>query len=290
MATTSPPVSDVPGLSPEGYRTAPDQQTTALPPGVPYIVGNEVCERDSYYGMRAILKVHLVALFVAVEGLSEKAAEQTATSITHLFFAGVYALPMIGALIADRLLGKYRTILYLSLVYCVGQAVLSLGAASLAGVYLGLILIAVGSGGIKPCVSANVGDQFGKGNASRLRAVYQVFYFSINFGSFFATLLTPLTLKYYGPRIAFGIPGVLMFVSTVIFWIGRRKFVHVPPRPGGTVGLLDTISSVCLFLTVGHFFFTAGLLRALETWAAVAVAVAVSAAFWPWGCTCSPDG
>jgi POT family proton-dependent oligopeptide transporter len=263
----------------EGYRTTPDQENTGWPPGVPYIVGNEVCERFSYYGMRAILKVHLVALFVAIEGLSETAAEQAATSITHLFFAGVYALPMIGALIADRLLGKYRTILYLSLVYCVGQAVLAVGASSLPAVYAGLVLIAIGSGGIKPCVSANVGDQFGKANASRLRAVYQIFYFSINFGSFFATLLTPLTLKYFGPRVAFGIPGVLMFVSTVIFWMGRSKFVHVPPKPGGTVGLLDTLSSVCLFLSVGHFFFTPGLLRRLDTWAVAVVAVSVSAGF-----------
>src|SRR5439155_26053613 len=205
--------------------------------------------------------------------------EQAATSITHLFFAGVYALPMIGALIADRLLGKYRTILYLSLVYCIGQAVLALGANSLPGVYAGLILIAIGSGGIKPCVSANVGDQFGKANASRLRAVYQIFYFSINFGSFFATILTPFTLDAYGATVAFGIPGVLMLISTVIFWMGRWQFVHVPPKPGGRVGLLDVLSSVSLFMGVGHFFFTSGLLKGLETWQAIVVAIAVSAAF-----------
>jgi POT family proton-dependent oligopeptide transporter len=259
-------------VSAEGYRTAPDHDTTGWPPGVPYIVGNEACERFSYYGMRAILSAHLVLLYLAANGVTGQTdesikglpagvlgpAQNASTATTHLFFAGVYALPMIGAIIADRLAGKYKTILYLSLVYCLGNAVLAFGEQSLTGMYVGLALIAIGSGGIKPCVSANVGDQFGKGNWFRVRTIYQIFYFSINFGSFFATLLIPYTRKVYGPGVAFGIPGVLMFIATVIFWVGRRKFVHVPPRPGGLIGLLDTLSSTALFLAVGHLFFTLG--------------------------------
>jgi POT family proton-dependent oligopeptide transporter len=296
MATTSTQLSDAQPapLSSEGYRTAPDQQTTAFPPGVPYIVGNEVCERFSFYGMRAILQIHLVSLFVATAAIHEEAAsqgwlfypfhlkaaaERSATGVTHLFFAGVYALCMIGAILADRLAGKYRTILYLSLVYCAGQAALSVGASSLTGMYVGLILVAVGSGGIKPCVSANVGDQFGKGNWPRMRTVFQIFYFSINFGSFFATLLIPVVKKRWGAGVAFAIPGVLMFIATVIFWMGRQKFVHVPPRPGGKVGLLDVLSSVCLFLTVGHFFFSPGLLHELGPWPRAAVELLLSAGF-----------
>jgi POT family proton-dependent oligopeptide transporter len=280
MGTTTTPAAELQGgptLSKEGYRTAPDHETTAWPPGVPYIVGNEACERFSFYGMRAILSAHLVTLFAAA-GNERPLAEGLANSTTHLFFAAVYALPMIGAIIADRLAGKYRTIFYLSLVYCVGQAVLAFGESDLSSVYWGLALIAIGSGGIKPCVSANVGDQFGKGNWFRVRTVYQMFYFSINLGSFFATLSIPWTKAHsgeflmglfpsalagvdpnrLGTAIAFGIPGVLMFVATVIFWMGRRKFVHVPPRPGGLLGLLDTLSSVSLFLAVGHLFFSLG--------------------------------
>src|SRR5207248_1485198 len=163
-----------------------------------------------------------------------------------------------------------------SLVYCAGNAVLALFDQHLTGMYVGLALIAVGSGGIKPCVSANVGDQFGKGNWHRVRLIYQTFYFSINFGSFFATLLIPLTRKHFGSSVAFGIPGVLMFLSTLIFWMGQRKFVHVPPRPGGTVGLLDTLSSACLFLSVGHFFVTWGPIKDEPAWRGVPVALAVS--------------
>jgi POT family proton-dependent oligopeptide transporter len=273
--TTARVADDGVALSPEGYRTVPDQVTTAWPAGVPYIVGNEVCERFSFYGMKAILMVHLIALYTAA-AVAEASAQARGT--LHLFVAGVYALPMIGAIIADRLAGKYKTILYISLFYCAGHAALSIWENNLTGVYLGLALIAVGSGGIKPCVSANVGDQFGKGNWFRVRTVYQIFYFSVNFGSFFATLLIPRIKDVWGPGIAesvpwlaervnpshfgtsvaFAIPGILMFLATFIFWLGRRKFVHVPPSPGGKIGLLDTLSSTFLFMAVGHLFFTAG--------------------------------
>lgn len=263
----------------DGYRTSPDQESTGWPPGIPFIVGNEACERFSYYGMRAILFVHLVALYAAT-GVAEARSNELARSTMHLFFAGVYALPMLGAIIADRLAGKFRTILYISLFYCAGHAVLSGWEGSLSGVYLGLALIAFGAGGIKPCVSANVGDQFGKNNWFRVRTVYQIFYFSINFGSFFAITSIPRIQAYSGPHlasflsgwrtfstqeqnrlgtsVAFAIPGILMFVATVVFWLGRRRFVHVPPKPGGKLGLLDTLSSILLFLAVGHLFFTAG--------------------------------
>ncbi len=268
-----------PPLSREGYRTTPDQQTTGWPPGIPYIVGNEVCERFSYYGMRAILFVHLVALYQAA-GEEVARANDLAKSTTHLFYAGVYALPMIGAILADRLLGKYRTILYISLFYCLGHGALALWENWLPGIYIGLALIAFGSGGIKPCVAANVGDQFGKGNWFRVRTVFQIFYFSVNFGSFFATIMIPRIKKSAGPWLAsllypgqelseaqvaalgtsaaFALPGILMVLATVIFWMGRREFVHIPPKPGGFLGFLDTLSSICLFLSLGHLFFTAG--------------------------------
>jgi POT family proton-dependent oligopeptide transporter len=269
-------------LSPEGYQTVPDHKNSGWPPGIYYIVGNEACERFSFYGMRAILQVHLTALFVA-QAFAEDMARTYATQTLHLFKAGVYALPMIGALIADRWGGKYKTILYLSLLYCVGHGVLSIYEHQIWGMYIGLALIAIGAGGIKPCISANVGDQFGRSNRHLLPTIYQIFYFSINFGSFFATLLIPLLRSnagYWlqgwfpatfgefdplrlGTSIAFGLPGVLMFIATLLFWMGRKKFVHVPAKPGGQLGVMDTLCSVSLFLIFGHFFLTPTLLRDL---------------------------
>jgi len=211
--------------------------------------------------MRSILVVHLSALFVK-DGMLEKAADAEATTVTHLFFAGVYALPMIGALLADRFAGKYNTILILSLVYCAGHGVLAIGENSITGMAIGLALIAIGSGGIKPCVSAHVGDQFGRGNWFRVKTVFQAFYFIVNFGSFFATLLIPEIRRHYGTSVAFGLPGVLMLMATVTFWAGRNKFVHVQPNPGGKVGVLDTLCAVCFFLSFGHLFVTAKVLHA----------------------------
>ncbi len=87
----------------------------------------------------------------------------------------------------------------------------------------------MGSGGIKPCVSAHVGDQFKPSQKESLKKVFDLFYWMINFGSFFSTLVTPWTLEAYGPGVAFGVPGVLMAIATFIFWLGRNEFVHVPP-------------------------------------------------------------
>ena len=160
-------------------QTEPDHEITGYPPGVPYIIGNEGCERFSFYGMKTILQVHLTTLFVAAGAANMVMAEEEAQKVVHLFIAAVYTFPMIGAIIADRLLGKYHTIIWLSLVYCAGHAVLAVAENSLTGMYIGLGLIAIGAGGIKPCVSAHVGDQFGRGNWHLITKIFQAFYFII---------------------------------------------------------------------------------------------------------------
>ena len=77
-------------------------------------------------------------------------------------------------------------------------------------------------------MSAHVGDQFGPKNSHLLNKIFSWFYFSINFGAFFSTLLTPWLLEKYGPHLAFGIPGILMLLATFVFWMGRNKFIHIP--------------------------------------------------------------
>jgi proton-dependent oligopeptide transporter, POT family len=241
-----------------------------FPPGIPYIIGNEGAERFSFYGMRQILYVYLTGLFLRFVAESSVAADVLAdakvhaTQVTHMFMAGVYLFPLLGAIIADRLLGKYRVIFWVSLIYVAGHAVLALagraggmGNFSLAesAMFAGLALVAVGSGGIKPCVSANVGDQFTKDNAHLVEKIFQIFYFMINFGSFFASILTPWLYKNVGPEVAFGVPGVLMAVAAFTFWLGRNRFVKVPPKPGGRLGLLDALTSVSLLQPLGLFVY-----------------------------------
>lgn len=201
-----------------------------LPRQIPYIIGNEACERFSFYGMRNILVPFLVSsLLLAYLPAGDR--EGAAKDVFHTFVIGVYFFPLLGGWISDRFFGKYNTVLWLSLVYCVGHACLAMFEDSRSGFYTGLFLIALGSGGIKPLVSAFVGDQFDQTNKSKAKVVYDAFYWTINFGSFFASLLMPIFLRNYGPAVAFGIPGVLMFIATVIFWMGRHKYINVPPAP-----------------------------------------------------------
>ena len=215
-----------------------DSKTVELdnkfPPQIKYIVGNEACERYSYYGMRSILTVFMIQVLLFQEA--------KATSVYHLFAGVCYLTPLLGAWISDRIWGKYKTILYLSLVYCLGHAVLAIWETEM-GLYAGLGLIALGSGGIKPCVSAHVGDQFKANQQHLMQKIYELFYFMINFGSFFSTLITPWTLKEYGASVAFGIPGVLMFIATFIFWLGRNQFVHIPPTKSDGHGLVHIVKS-----------------------------------------------
>lgn len=219
-------------------RTAP-VKTSGWPPGIPYIIGNEAAERFSYYGMRSILVVFMTEFLMGADGGVAPMDEAEARAWYHVFAQAVYFLPIFGSIISDGLFGKYKTILWLSIVYCLGHLALALDETRL-GLTVGLSLIAIGSGGIKPCVSANVGDQFGSTNQHLLPKVFSWFYFSINFGSFFATLLIPWLLRAYGPQVAFGLPGLLMFVATFVFWLGRRQFVHVPPA--GMDFVKDTFS------------------------------------------------
>lgn len=226
------------------YRTTP-ADTDRLPPGIPYIIGNEAAERFSYYGMRTILTVFMfryLHLMATPATLSMSRAE--AQEHYHTFSSWVYFFPIIGAIVSDAFTGKYRIIVWVSVLYCLGHLALALmgggGLSAEQWMWLGLFLIALGSGGIKPCVSAHVGDQFGRRNEHLMEKVYQWFYFSINFGSTFSTLLTPWLLEWYGPHVAFGVPGVLMAVATLMFWLGRNRYIHVPP--GGTAFLREVFS------------------------------------------------
>ena len=193
----------------QAFRTVPEE-TDRMPSGIPYIIGNEAAERFSYYGMRCILVVFMTKHMVDRQGNLDLLSPDQAKAYYSWFLSSVYFFPIIGALIADGLLGKYRTIFWVSIIYCLGHLVLSIDATR-AGLFLGLGLIAVGSGGIKPCVSAVVGDQFGLRNQHLLEKVYGWFYFSINFGSSFSTILIPELLDRYGAarrlRRARGIDG-----------------------------------------------------------------------------------
>ncbi len=203
----------------------------SFPRAIPYILGNEAAERFSFYGMRSILSTFLVAQFFNPSGnpALQGVAEAKSNEIVHLFVAIAYIMPMVGGLVADWFFGKYKVIFYISILYCFGHLTLALFDHDLDMFSLGLLIIAVGAGGIKSCVSANVGDQFDKSNEHLMTKVYSWFYFSINAGSVVSNVVIPIIYASIGAAWAFGVPGILMGLATIIFFLGRKKYVHVPP-------------------------------------------------------------
>ncbi len=250
----------------------------SLPRQVPFIIGNEAGERFGFYGMRNILTKFAVGWLLLELPLPER--ESGAKEIFHAFVMGVYFFPLLGGWLADRLWGRYRTILWLSAVYTAGYALLAASTQWRPGFLVGLFLIALGSGGIKPCVSTFVGDQFDQHNKALAKSVFAAFYWVINFGSFFASLLIPVVLtggpEPWRPRLAFGIPGVLMAVATLVFWLGRKQYVRLPPAPADPNSFLAIALTALRSSTGGKITAAATVLGALAALASIPALGAVA--------------
>ncbi|XP_034740659.1 solute carrier family 15 member 2 [Etheostoma cragini] len=209
---------------------------TNYPASICFIVVNEFCERFSYYGMKAVLTLYFLTYLHWDKDLS--------TAVYHAFSSLCYFTPILGALIADSWLGKFKTIIYLSIVYVIGHVVKSVGAIPTVGnssmhialSMLGLILIAFGTGGIKPCVAAFGGDQFDEEHGSERQKFFSIFYMSINAGSLLSTVITPILrgdVQCFGSdcyALAFGVPAVLMIVALVVFTAGSVLYKRNPPQ------------------------------------------------------------
>jgi POT family proton-dependent oligopeptide transporter len=215
---------------------------------VKYIIGNEACERFSFYGMSTIL-VPYMQQFLRWE-------HTTAESVYHYFIAAAYTMTIVGGWISDRFLGRYRTILWLSYGYVLGHAVLAAGDLGfrVPALFVGMILIVIGQSGIKPNLSAFVGDQFRQDQRHLLDRVYSWFYFAINVGSATSQIATPwllagcafATVKLCGNSATawgFGVPGILMAAALVIYLAGSRHYLKVPPTGRDPNGFLRVLST-----------------------------------------------
>eukprot|EP01114_Cavostelium_apophysatum_P016447 TRINITY_DN4682_c0_g1_i1.p1 TRINITY_DN4682_c0_g1~~TRINITY_DN4682_c0_g1_i1.p1 ORF type:complete len:512 (+),score=76.92 TRINITY_DN4682_c0_g1_i1:149-1684(+) len=202
---------------------------SSYPTSVYFILANEVCERFSFYGMKAVLYLYLNEYL--------HFSKENSYSIYHAFILIAYLFPILGGVLSDAYLGKYRTILYLSIVYALGSIAMSVTAIPGItgnpphwwGITIGLPLIAFGTGGIKPCVSAFGGDQFTVDQEDMLATFFNFFYLSINIGSVASIFLTPLLRIHVGYYASFGVPAVLLIIATICFFAGRNSYKHVPP-------------------------------------------------------------
>jgi POT family proton-dependent oligopeptide transporter len=209
-----------------------------MPKGIPFIVTNEFAERFCFYGINSILTLYLVQHM--------HFGDAKAASWQSLFKMGAYFFPMLGAIISDVFWGKFKTIFIFSLVYAAGCLSLALFGHTQGALVASLLFVAIGTGGIKPCVSTNVGDQFTAKNQHLIEKAFQWFYFAINLGSSISIYLCPILLTPTadrpsegwerwtrslpeGPEWAFGMPAAMMLLATIVFIAGRSRYAHVPP-------------------------------------------------------------
>ena len=255
IAGPAPVESFAPHPAPQEPGGAVAGNPLGYPKAIFFIIGNEFCERFSYYGMKAILPVYLTAWL--------SFSEDKATSIIHSFNFLCYFFTLFGGILSDTLLGKFKTIVLLSLVYCAGSAVLALTALpsggggtdardqapSSAGMFIGLLLVAVGTGGIKPCVASFGGDQFDPVRQVRqLASFFALFYFSINAGSVLSMFLTPILrqdVHCFGQDscypLAFGLPAALMLVATLVFVGGTSFYRRVETRGNAVLQVIGAL-------------------------------------------------
>lgn len=199
------------------------ERDDTMPAGIPFIISNEFAERFCFYGINSILTVYMVSQLHFTDA---KAASWQST-----FKAGAYFFPMMGAVISDVFWGKFRTIMVFSMFYALGCVSLALFGSTEMALIGSLFFVALGTGGIKPCVSTNVGDQFSAKNAHLIERAFSLFYLAINAGSSISIFLCPVLLKdpAWGPRWAFGLPAIMMVAATLAFIAGRKRYTHVPP-------------------------------------------------------------
>ncbi|RSM85252.1 MFS transporter [Kibdelosporangium aridum] len=192
------------------------------PRALAHLFGVEMWERFSFYGMQGILTIYLY-YSVAEGGLA--LPEATATSIVGAYGGLVYLSTIVGAWIADRLLGSERVLFYSAILIMFGHVSLAL-LPGFVGVGVGLGAVALGSGGLKANATSIVGSLYAPGDERR-DAGFSLFYLGVNLGAFSGPLLTGLAQEELGFHYGFGLAAIGMAAGLIQYSVGRRK---LPPE------------------------------------------------------------
>ena len=216
---------------PSTLRSTPSREDRGLfghPRGLPWMLNVEMWERFSYYGMRAIL-LYFITDTAANGGLG--LSDNSGQVILASYSAAVYLLAIPGGIFADRIIGPWLSTLYGGLVIMAGHICLSIPVE--ASSWLGIVLVAVGTGFIKPNLSTIVGGLYDDDDPRR-DAGFQLFYMSVNVGSFASPLVTGWLREHYGYHAGFFSAAVGMALALVAFIYGRHKlsaFAFTVPNP-----------------------------------------------------------
>ncbi len=195
------------------------------PRGLTTLFFTEMWERFSYYGMRAILILYMTAT-VAQGGMGMDT--KTAAGIYGAYTGSVYLMSIPGGWLADNVMGTRNAVFYGGVIIALGH--FSLAFPSTFTFFLGLVLIALGTGLLKPNVSAVVGSLYGETDERR-DAGFSVFYMGINLGAFIAPLICSFLAEKVSWHLGFGIAGVGMTAGLIQYWLGRERLAHVGNAP-----------------------------------------------------------
>ncbi len=231
--------------------SATEKQWFGHPRGLATLFFTEMWERFSYYGMRALLVLFMTAATAGANpGLEFSVSTAAAVYGLYTFFVYVLALP--GGWVADNIWGQRKAVF-------VGGCIIAGGHFTMAGpliglpdqpcFFLGLLLIVIGTGLLKPNVSTMVGDLYPEGGARR-DAGFSVFYMGINLGAFLGPILTGFLGEDYNWHWGFSLAGIGMILGLVQYRLGQRHL--------GTAGLLDTTDRVALAAKTRRFYQSAG--------------------------------
>ena len=201
------------------------QYLRSHPTGFWFIFWGELAERCAYYGVRALFVVYMVDVLFADSIPNKEARDDWAQLVAYIFKAACYFMPLIGGLIADRYLGKYWTIVGFAVPYVFGPVLLGIPIPWV--YYLGLGILTIGTGVIKPNISTLMGmtyDQKRPGQEQLRSDAFFMFYFAINLGSTFSYAVLPEISKHFGYPVAFAIPSVLMAVALGFFALGKKHY------------------------------------------------------------------
>ena len=187
------------------------------PRGLATLFLTEMWERFTYYGMRAVLILFLVAS-AATGGLGLD--DKTAAAIYGLYTAAVYLAALPGGWVADRLIGAQRAVMLGGAFITAGNLLLAI-STSPKGFYIGLLVIVLGVGLLKPNVSAIVAALYPEGGA-RLDSAFTIFYIGINIGGALGPLVIPVAQNFFGLRAGFGAGAFFMIIGVVQFYLTRK--------------------------------------------------------------------
>ncbi|MBO9553859.1 MAG: peptide MFS transporter [Cellulomonas sp.] len=214
------------------------------PMGLFTLFNTELWERFSYYGMRAILLFYLTDT-AANGGLG--LPEATGEAVVAVYGAAVYLLSVLGGWLADRFIGGRRSVLYGGIVIASGHVALAIPNPSFS--FLGIVLVALGTGLLKPNVSSMVGELYHRDDPRR-DSGFSIYYMGINIGSLLAPLLVGWARDWGGYHAGFAVAAIGMGISLVVFVLGRRLLGGAGELPPNPMTVEDRAGAVRIVLAV----------------------------------------